>query len=437
LAELVRAAHRSGLAVVLDVVYNHLGPEGNVLGRFGPYFTDRYRTPWGDAVNFDGPGSDEVRRFFLESARQWIVDFGIDALRVDAIHGIFDQTPITFLEELTETVHRAGRAANREVHVIAEDNRNDAAVVQPAEGGGQGFDAQWSDDFHHALHALLTGERVGYYSDFGSLEQLVDAYREGFVYTGQYSSFRRRRHGSPSRSVPARGLVVFGQNHDQVGNRPHGDRLTAQLLPAELRLAAAVVLLSPFLPLLFMGEEYGEISPFPYFVDHADEGLIEAVRRGRRAELADFGWSEGAPDPADPETFGRAALHHELGEEGAHRHLRDYHRELLRLRRTIDALAEPSKLRTRIERDEQNGDFFAVYRWSAESVAVLGFNFSRSAAPVTIPLSAGTWTLRLDSADARWGGAGECAPELLGSGAVQLELAGRSAVVYEREEGSA
>ncbi|MGD8329316.1 MAG: malto-oligosyltrehalose trehalohydrolase [Acidobacteriota bacterium] len=434
LAELVRAAHSSGLAVVLDVVYNHLGPEGNVLGRFGPYFTDRYRTPWGDAVNFDGPGSDEVRRFFLESARQWIVDFGVDGLRVDAIHGIFDHSPITFLRELTEMVHRAGRAAGREVHVIAEDDRNDDAVVRPADCGGEGFDAQWSDDFHHALHALLTGERAGYYGDFGSFEQLVDAYSDGFVYTGQYSSFRRRRHGSPAGSVPAQRLVVFGQNHDQVGNRPAGDRLAAHLLPADLRLAAAVVLLSPFLPLLFMGEEYGETSPFPYFVDHADEDLLEAVRRGRRAELADFGWSNEALDPADPQTFVRAALHHELGDNGAHRHLRDYYRELLHLRRTIAALARPSKQAMRIERDDEQPDFFAVYRWCGERIAVLGFNFSRSAASVTIPLLAGTWMRRLDSAAARWGGEGEHTPSQLDGGAARLEMAGRSAVIYERQE---
>ena len=300
---LINECHMRGLAVILDVVYNHLGPEGNYLGCFGPYFTDRYKTPWGDAVNFDGPYSDEVRRFFLENALYWVSEFRIDALRIDAVHGIYDFSARPFLRELIETVHRYAGKTNRNIYVIAESDLNDPMTVSPPEAGGYGFDCQWNEDFHHALHVLLTGEKTGYYEDFGTVEDMERAMKEGFVYGGRYSIFRKKSHGNSSEKVPAYGFVVFSQNHDQVGNRAMGDRLSSTLSLEKLKLAAGTVILSPCIPLFFMGEEYGETAPFLYFVSHNDETLIDAVRKGRQREFASFSWKGEPPDPQSEETF--------------------------------------------------------------------------------------------------------------------------------------
>ena len=267
---LIDACHAWGMAIVLDVVYNHLGPEGNYLHDFGPYFTDRYRTPWGDAVNFDGPDSDPVRHYFVSNALYWITEYHVDALRLDAIHAVYDFSALHILRELGEAAHRQGGALGRRVHVIAESDLNDVRVINPLESGGYGLDAQWNDDFHHALRTLLTGERTGYYSDFGQFSHLVKGFEEGFVLSGEYSAYRRRRHGSSSAGIPPGKLVVFSQNHDQVGNRMRGERLGEHLSAQQLKLAAATVLLSPYVPLLFMGEEYGEPAPFPFFVSHGD-----------------------------------------------------------------------------------------------------------------------------------------------------------------------
>ncbi len=298
LKRLINACHANKLAVVLDVVYNHLGPEGNYLSEFGPYFTDAYRTPWGTPLNFDGPHSDEVRRFFVENALCWVTEFHVDALRLDAVHAMVDFSARPFLEELAHAVHLKSRSLGRRVHLIAESALNDTRLTRPAGRGGMGLDAQWNDDLHHALHAVVTGERQGYYGDFGEFEQLLKALREGFVYSGEYSIFRKRRHGISSRDTPAHRLVVFAQNHDQVGNRKRGDRLTRRLPGEALKMMAGVILLSPYLPLLFMGEEYGETAPFPFFTSHSDPDLIEAVRRGRRAEwVSDLHEREAQPCP--------------------------------------------------------------------------------------------------------------------------------------------
>ena len=276
LKRLVDACHSRGLAVTLDVVYNHLGPEGNYLHGFGPYFTDRYRTPWGDAVNFDGPDSDAVRHFFISNALYWISEFHMDALRLDAVHGIYDFSALHILRELTDAVHRRGAALGRQVHLIAESDLNDVRIINSPNSGGYGLDAQWSDDFHHALRALLTGDRAGYYGDFGQFSHLAISFREGFVLSGGYSLVRKRRHGNSSAAVPPCRLVVFSQNHDQVGNRMRGERSDEHLSTRQLKLAAATVLLSPYLPLLFMGEEYAETAPFPYYVNHGDPELMES-----------------------------------------------------------------------------------------------------------------------------------------------------------------
>lgn len=335
LKHLVNAAHEVGLAILLDVVYNHLGPEGNYLRDFGPYFTPRYQTPWGAALNFDGPQSDHVRRFFIEDALQWVDEFHFDGLRLDAVHAIVDNSAYPFIQELTDAVHARARKLGRPIHVIAETDANDSRVCRLAKDGGVGCDAQWSDDVHHALHARLTGERAGYYADFGELDHVVAGLRDGYVYQGQYSAFRQRRHGTaPSGIAPSR-FVVCAQNHDQVGNRATGDRLSSSLSTEALKLVAGAIILSPFTPLLFMGEEHGETAPFQYFVDHSDPELIAAVRRGRRDEFASFSWMGELPDPQAEATFLGSRVDHSLARAGRGALLREYYRELLRIRRSL------------------------------------------------------------------------------------------------------
>jgi maltooligosyltrehalose trehalohydrolase len=324
---LVDAAHAAGLGVILDVVYNHVGASGAAaLEAYGPYFTDKYSTFWGQAINYDDADSDPVREWVLQSAEGWIRDFHVDGLRLDAIHAIYDSSANHVLHELAHRVH----ARNHRALVISESGLNDPKVVRPPSQGGYGHDAQWADDFHHALRVLLTGDRAGYYEEFGRVEQLAKAFRRPFVHDGDYSTFRRRRFGAPAGDRPAEQFVVFDQNHDQVGNRAFGDRL-----PAEARaLAAFCTLLSPFVPMLFMGEEYGEDAPFQFFTDHVDEDIAVATREGRRREFsafADFAGEE-VPDPQDPATFERSKLTRR-GDDG----LRDLYERLLRVRRELPA----------------------------------------------------------------------------------------------------
>ncbi len=297
LRRLVDACHARGLAVVLDVVYNHLGPEGNVLPAYGPYFTDRHHTPWGAALDVDGEAAAGVRRYLVENAARWIRDFHLDGLRLDAVHAMIDASPRHVLADIAEAVHAEGARLGRRVHVLAEAERTDPALA------AMGIDAQWNDDFHHALHVLLTGETQGYYARYGRPEQLAAAFAE-----------------------PGR-CVVFSQNHDQVGNRRLGDRLGLE----DRKLAAAAVLLSPSIPLLFMGEEYGETAPFQYFVSHGDAGLVEAVRAGRRAEFAAFGWTGEVPDPQAESTFERSKLDPSRGDPAR----LAYYRRLLELRKRL------------------------------------------------------------------------------------------------------
>ncbi|MEZ4404928.1 MAG: malto-oligosyltrehalose trehalohydrolase [Polyangiales bacterium] len=332
LKRLVDAAHREGLGVHLDVVYNHLGPEGNYLGQYGPYFTDVYKTPWGSALNFDGPHSDAVRRYFIENALQWVEDFHLDGLRLDAVHAIVDRSSYPFLEELSDRVHARAEALGREVLVVAESDANDPRLVQRKALGGMGLDGVWSDDFHHAVHALLTGERDGYYMDFGRASDLAEAWRHGAAYRGRRSSFRQRRHGRDAPEVEGPRHVVCSQNHDQVGNRARGERLIALTDLARAKLAAALVILSPNTPLLFMGEEHGETAPFLYFIDHGDAGLIEAIRRGRTEEFKDFAWTGELPDPAAVETMRRCVVDHDAREREPGRALYALYGELLKAR---------------------------------------------------------------------------------------------------------
>lgn len=350
----VDACHARGLAVLLDVVYNHLGPSGNYLGQFGPYFSEAYTTPWGPAINLDGPGSDEVRQFICGSALLWLRDYRFDGLRLDAVHAFHDRSAVHLLEQLTAQVRRLEAAESRPLVVIAESDLNDPRVVRSPESGGYGCDAQWSDDFHHALHAVLTGERDGYYADFGSLAQLGKALANAYVYDGCWSGFRQRRHGRPPTSaagaLPGQRFLAYIQDHDQVGNRAAGDRLAAIVDDGRIKTAAAVVLLSPFVPMLFQGEEWGSRRPFQYFTDHQDPDLAEAVRRGRRSEFASSGWKpEDVPDPQDAETFRRSILDWAEPAEPRCAEVLRWYRRLAAIRREYPELADGRLDRVQVE----------------------------------------------------------------------------------------
>ena len=325
LAGMVDAAHAAGLGVILDVVPNHLGPGTEAFEAFGPWFTDRYGTPWGRAMNFDDRHSGGVREWAVQGACMWVRDYRVDGLRVDAVHAVYDAGARHVMAELTARVHQA--AGGRAV-LIAESDLNDPTVVRGDAGGGWGFDAQWADDLHHALHALVTGERDGYYGDFGTVADLAAATARPFAYDGRWSAFRRRRHGAPAAGLPPERFVACSQNHDQVGNRAAGDRPPAEVL----RLSAMWVILSPFTPMLFMGEEHGERRPFQFFTDHIDPYIADATREGRRRELAEFtGFGAEAPDPQDPDTFARSVIDPAGGDPG----IRALYRDLLALRRRL------------------------------------------------------------------------------------------------------
>ena len=353
LRRLVDAAHAAGVAVLLDVVYNHLGPDGNHLPAFGPYFTDRFRTPWGEALNFDAAGSDGVRAHVVDNVEMWLREYHLDGLRLDAVHAILDQSAVHLLEEIGERVRRLEAELGRSLWVIAESDLNDPRLIRPVELGGYGLDAQWSDDFHHALHAVLTGERSGYYADFGSVGDIATALTRGFVYAGRYSAHRDRRHGRALGDLPGSRLLGYLQNHDQVGNRATGERISQLVSPGLLRVGAALVLTSAFTPMLFAGEEWGASTPFLYFTDHLDAELGRAVSAGRRSEFAAFGWApDRVPDPQDEQTFTRSRLDWEELDEPGHAALLGWYRGLLRLRRTEPALVDPELSAVRTRHDE-------------------------------------------------------------------------------------
>ncbi|WP_131740088.1 malto-oligosyltrehalose trehalohydrolase [Actinomadura roseirufa] len=379
LKRLVDDAHAHGLAVILDVVYNHLGPDGNRLGEYGPYFTDAHTTPWGDAVNFDQEGSDEVRAFVVQNALMWLRDYHVDGLRLDAVHAIADQRAVHVLEELEGAVASLSAHLGRELFLIAESDLNDPRMVTSRDAGGYGLDAQWSDDFHHALHAALTGERQGYYCDFGSLETLEKALTRVFVHDGTMSSYRGRHHGRPVdvQVTPAHRFVGFLQNHDQIGNRASGDRIAATLTPAQLKVGAALLLLAPFTPMLFMGEEWGATTPWCYFTDHVDPGLARAVSEGRRREFARHGWKGDVPDPQAEDTFRASVLDWVEPAKAPHRELLDWHRSLIGLRRSRPEANDPRLSATSVLTGERG--WLMMWRGGLGVAANLGGD------PVRIP----------------------------------------------------
>ncbi len=430
LKRLVNACHQNGIAVILDVVYNHMGPEGNYLSDFGPYFTKKYSTPWGESLNFDDADNGGVRRFFIENALYWVDECHLDGLRCDAVHAIIDFSANPFLEELCAAVRNLARASNRQIHTIAESDLNDNRVLRSGASGGYAYDAQWSDDFHHALHTLLTSEREGYYEDFGGVGIFRRVLADGWAYAGEYSRHRRRRHGNSPEGLDSERFVVAAQNHDQVGNRMRGERLSHLVDFDRLKLAAAALLTSPFVPMLFMGEEYAEKAPFQYFISHEDAALVEAVRKGRREEFKAFSWAGEAPDPQGEQTFDACKLDPSQA-AAAGKPLFDLYRELIRLRKETPSLRNLGKKFTEAGADESSLVIW-IHRRFARTGCFMAFNFSNEAASVVVP--AGTWLRLLDTQDARWGGSSTASGDLVSDGVSATPLPRLSYVLFSRSQ---
>jgi len=385
LKRFVNACHQRGLAVLLDVVYNHFGPVGNYTTKFGPYLTGRHHTPWGDAVNFEDAGSDEVRRFFCDNALMWLRDYHIDGLRLDAVHELTDRSAIHFMEQLSAEVEVLSSTLGRRLVLIAESDLNDPRMVTPREAGGYGMDAQWNDDFHHALFTILTVDEPGrgYYSDFGSFEKLAKSLTEMFVYDGIYSRYRLRTHGRPVQGLSAHHFVGFIQNHDQVGNRAVGDRLENIVGMERAKVTAGIVLTAPAVPLIFQGEEFAASSPFQYFADHDDPQMAKAVSEGRKREFAAFGWDPRViPDPESAETFERSKLRWDEANEGRHKEMLEWYRKLIHLRRRSAALNDGDLGHVKVQFDEEQ-------RWLSMGRGLVKVMFNLGNRPVEFNVEEG------------------------------------------------
>lgn len=383
LQRLVNTCHEKGFAVILDVVFNHLGPEGNYFHEFGPYFTDKYHTPWGKAVNFDDAWCDQVRRFFIENALMWFRDFHIDALRLDAVHAIKDFSPVHILREIKQYTNRLEEDTGRTCYLIAETDLNDTRFIDTLDNRGYGMDAQWLDEFHHALRVTAGGERTGYYSDFNGIRHLAKAYQDAYVYDGIYSHHRRKIFGSKTLN-PGKQFVVFSQNHDQVGNRMLGERSSLLFSVEMQKLMAAAVMVSPYLPMLFMGEEWGETNPFLYFVSHEDTDLIESVRKGRRAEFAEFHARGEAPDPQSEKTFQQSKLQWQLLNKGHHEVMFRYYQALITARKNLTALSRLNRkhLATMFNQDSET---LVLHRWHGDQNVICLMNFSGTQQEMVAP----------------------------------------------------
>jgi maltooligosyltrehalose trehalohydrolase len=430
LQQLVNACHQKGLAVILDVVYNHFGPEGNYLHLYGPYFTDKYKTPWGQAINFDDAYCDGVRHYFIENALMWFRDFHIDALRLDAVHAIKDFSPTHILKEIRQHVDQLMQAVGKEFYLIAESDLNDNRFINNYEQGGYGLNAQWIDEFHHALRVTAGGSKTGYYADFNGIEHLAKAYADAYVYDGQYSEHRHKFFGIKTNNLGSQ-FIVFSQNHDQVGNRMLGER-TSQLHSSEMqKLLATAVLFSPYLPMLFMGEEYGEPNPFQYFVSHTDPALAAAVRKGRKEEFAAFHIEGEAPDPMDEETFQRSKLQWHLINEDPHRTLLSYYKTLIHLRKTQPALRNLNRKQLVVEYNEQ-WKTLTMHRWQEEQQLICFMNFSDKQQYVPVPSMVNQWAKLLHSADKQWNGNEDALTSIMGGipGVTTLTLQPESALIY-------
>lgn len=431
LQNLVDACHAKGIAVVLDVVYNHIGPEGNYLGNFGPYFTEKYNTPWGNAINFDDAGCDGVRNYFVENALMWFRDFHIDALRLDAVHAIKDFSPVHILREIKLRVNELMKKTGSNHYLIVELDLNDTRFINPLEEHGFGMDAQWIDEFHHALRTTAGGETSGYYADFNGISHLAKSYQDAYVYDGQYSPHREKTFGVKAENNPGKQFIVFSQNHDQVGNRMLGER-TSQLMSFEMqKLMAGAVLCSPFLPMLFMGEEYSEPNPFQYFVSHTDPELAEAVRKGRKAEFAAFHAQGEAPDPMAEETFENSKLQWELINQEPHLTMLNFYKHLIALRKQNPALKHLNRKHISVKHDEEKKTL-VLQRWHKEHRVICLMNFSSTEQTVEIPTESSSWYKLLDSASPEWKGSHESASEI--SSKKKLKLAAESILVYGNDK---
>ena len=398
---LVDACHGLGIAVYLDVVYNHLGPEGNIFSQFGPYFTNKYRVPWGDAINFDDEWSDGVRDYFADNPGHWFENYHIDGIRVDAIHTIFDSGAVHFWDLVRQKKTLAEQKAGRKYYMIAESDFNSPRIVRSCETGGYDFDAQWLDDFHHTLYVLLDKNGKSRYNDFGSIEQLAKAYTDGFVHSGEYVNLRKRKHGASSAGIPGDRFVAFNQNHDQIGNRVKGERLSVLVDFERQKLATAALIFSPYIPLFFMGEEYGEDNPFFYFVSHSEPGLIKAVREGRKEEFRSY-WNEEPPDPQDESTFNKSKIDWRKRFTGKHKIMLEWTKKLISLRRSYNALQNIHKNDLRIYLNHEMG--FIIHRKSEEEDQhILCFiNLSDDRIAFNVPSHSNDWVKILDSKDSRW-----------------------------------
>jgi maltooligosyltrehalose trehalohydrolase len=404
LKRLVDQCHKHGLAVVLDVVYNHLGPEGNYLWEYGPYFTkDKYRTPWGWAVNFDDAFSDRVRSYFITNAIYWMENFHIDALRLDAVHAIYDMNATTFLENLAEAVQIYSTLSGRKRLLIAESDKNDPRIVRSASCAGYGIDAQWCDDLHHALHAVITGENQTYYQDYGNCSDVTKALCQGFVYDGNYSQFRKRSHGASAVGLESKRCVVCSQNHDQIGNRAFGERLIALSSAEAARCAAAVTILSPMIPLLFMGEEWGESNPFLYFVDHSDPALFDAVRNGRANEYSLYHLGKPIPDPFSESTFANSKIDWLKRETSNGTQFVNYYRFLMELRKMHPVFSTLSFDTIKSVETSNERKLIMMQRVHEGVIVYLVYHFGSSSKKITLPFN-GQWRVLLDSSNEQWGG---------------------------------
>jgi maltooligosyltrehalose trehalohydrolase len=402
LKKLVDAAHLTGLAVILDVVYNHIGPEGNYLSKFGPYFTGKYKVPWGDAINYDDEWSDGVREYFSFNALHWFENYHFDGLRIDAIHTMYDSGAVHFWELTRRKLEILEQRMGRKLYLFAESDLNSPRVIKDLELGGYGFDAQWLDDYHHALYVLLHPEGHNRYEDFGSLEQLAKAYTDGFVHSGEFVKFRKRKHGKSSAGIPGYRFIAFNQNHDQVGNRVLGERLGMLTGFGQLKMAAAALLLSPYLPLIFMGEEYADENPFFYFVSHTDEKLIEAVRDGRKKEFEAYKWDTEPPDPQGESTFAKSKIHWQKRYTGRNKMLLDWNKELIRLRKNRSALRYQEKDGV-LSYVSGNRGFCLVRSNEENDDHILSmFNFSDKETELIAPMQIDIWHKILDSLDPKW-----------------------------------
>jgi maltooligosyltrehalose trehalohydrolase len=433
LQQLVDACHQKGIAVVLDVVYNHLGPEGNYLSAFGAYFTEKYKTPWGGAINFDDAYSDEVRRYFIENALMWFRDFHVDALRLDAVHAIRDLSAVHILKEIKQYVNKLSEETKRSYYLIVESDLNDPKYINEFGTGGYGMDAQWVDEFHHALRVASGGEHTGYYTDFKGVSDVAKAYRDAYVYNGQYSEHRKKTFGEVTRN-PGQSFVVFSQNHDQVGNRMLGER-TSQLVSFEMqKLLAAAVMISPFLPMLFMGEEWSETNPFLYFISHSDEVLVAAVRKGRSEEFAAFHSGE-APDPASVETFLQSKLQWHLLQHEPHKTMQRYYQQLILIRKQLAALRHLNRNKLQVHSYVENNTL-ALHRWYESEHVLCLMNFSSVDQRIAVKNTT-KWAPVFRSSDVQWLGPGASgSPVIEESLSSTFFVSQQSILILQRTESS-